>query len=170
MIINYGINKKEGKRIIHRNGQLSLPEITWEADKWKVEHPIICKAIRDKHPDWDITGYALVKGEKMEILIKDKEFHASNQRWADAMNLMRGQWIEVETERLFKDQFNVATARVHLCDIDAIKNDVRPFRQRCNWCGKHSPVVLKKCEHCKKSEYLERFFPKKKRSEDGIYS
>ena len=40
--------------------------------------------------------------------------------WHETMTKTQGQWIEVETEFLFEDQFNTETARVDCAYIDAI--------------------------------------------------
>lgn len=61
MIFNYGINQKEGKKLIHKNGKIDVPHITWEDDHWEDEHKIIRDAIQKKHPGWAITGYAPAK-------------------------------------------------------------------------------------------------------------
>lgn len=104
----------------------------------------------------------------MMILIKDKEFFCQYKPWQDAMNAMRGQWVEVETEHLFRNQFNVATARVMACDIDGVKDDVRPFRKKCNWCGLHSAHVVKKCPNCGKDSFMRLTHKKEKKLKHSL--
>lgn len=62
---------------------------------------------------------------KIQIHIRDdKTFYGKTNAakpWENAMNAMRGQWVDVETEYLFANQFNVASVRVSLGDIDGIR-------------------------------------------------
>jgi hypothetical protein len=75
-----------------------------------------------------------------------------------------GMILKVETEYLFKNQFNTAPIegisklglRVMEKFVAEVIDDERPGKARCNWCGKTS-ATLDKCQHCEKSEYLEVF-------------
>ena len=113
----------------------------------------------------------------MKIKVKNKTYYSmlnNNKDWVDKMNTVAGKWIEVDTEYLFSDQFNTPAGdgqgsglRILLKDIEAIKDDMRPYRKICRWCHHHSALVDKKCCHCGKTEYFERLIPwhvnKKKR-------
>lgn len=87
-----------------------------------------------------------------------------NWEWAETMEKIQGMTLEVETEYLFKDQFNTGPIegiskdglRIMLTVVEEVIDDIRPFKQRCNWCGKISDIGPK-CPHCDKEEYLERF-------------
>jgi len=100
----------------------------------------------------------------MRILIKDQLYYG-NTPWAETMNLTRGQWVEVNTEFLFKDQFNTYDVRVMLRYVDAIEDDMRRYRKRCSWCGHHSALVSRRCEYCKHDDHFERFFPHRNKNE-----
>jgi len=74
---------------------------------------------------------------------------------------VQGQWLEVETKFLFADQFNTGPIpgvsesglRLMIGDVDAIENDVRPGRQRCQWRGAQSPVGGP-CSKCNRDDHL----------------
>ena len=57
----------------------------------------------------------------------EKEARAENiwsspgRGWAETMQESKGQWLDVETEFIFEDQFNTKTARVMAKHIDAIQ-------------------------------------------------
>ena len=56
--------------------------------------------------------------------------------FADMLRAVQGQWLEVETDWLFRDQFNTVPIpgvtenglRVMVSDIDEVEDDVRPGR------------------------------------------
>lgn len=61
MKINYGINRRmQGKKgIEHPNHVLIMPDYAiWEASDTQAQ---IKKMIIEKHPGWNITGYALAE-------------------------------------------------------------------------------------------------------------
>ena len=91
---------------------------------------------------------------KIQIRIKDVRFFGQKP-WADTMNRMRGQWVDVETEYLFPDQFNVAQARVplrHVVGIRFIDCTFEQFeravleRYNLDWPGTQDEVA-KKLKH-----------------------
>lgn len=55
--INYGINRKEGKRIVHRNGTMRIKGVWGEEETSKKIRAIIYR----RHPGWLVTGWAYVK-------------------------------------------------------------------------------------------------------------
>jgi len=55
--INYGINRKEKKGVIHRQGTMKI-EGDWENGE---THKMIRAKIISDHPGWNITGYCLVR-------------------------------------------------------------------------------------------------------------
>ena len=52
-----------------------------------------------------------------------------------AMNALAGTWVEVETDFLFKDQFNVKDLRIYLHNVDEIRDDMRRYRKQCLHCN-----------------------------------
>lgn len=59
----------------------------------------------------------------------------------------KGQWVEVDTDYLFHDQYNTATTvnnsgemdggcRLYDTQIDAVRNDARIGKGKCKYCGK----------------------------------
>ena len=63
--------------------------------------------------------------------------------WKRMMQAIQGQWIEVETDHLFEDQFNTVPIpgvsesglRVMESDVAEIRNDARAGKSKCGWCG-----------------------------------
>ena len=87
---------------------------------------------------------------------------AYNQKWVDLIESVAGKTLEVETEYLFKDQFNVGPVdgsenglRIMASYVEEVIGDIRPLKKKCNWCGKISSYKVQECPHCKKTEYLE---------------
>lgn len=90
-----------------------------------------------------------------------------NPDWEKMLEQVQGQWLEVETEHLFRDQFNTAPIpgvselgmRIMIQDIDAIEDDARDGIIKCNWCFGYDKDNDGKCDNCSKSEYLEPLNP-----------
>ncbi|RDJ35152.1 MAG: hypothetical protein DWQ19_09970 [Crenarchaeota archaeon] len=79
----------------------------------------------------------------MHIKIKDEpvvtggDTNAWNYR--KLLQQYAGEWLPVETDHLFGDQFNTGSPsnlRVMLKNVSDIKNDVRPHAAKCGWCGR----------------------------------
>lgn len=113
----------------------------------------------------------------MQVLIENRKFHNIpfvNRNWADIMDSIAGTWVEVDTEYLFPASFNgIVNTKLGLVDIPwryvkEIKDDMRRYRQRCDYCGNHCALVEKKCPTCGKNEYLKRFFPQKKKLKHSL--
>lgn len=96
--------------------------------------------------------------------------HASPQayglhrpEWVETLKAVEGQWLEVETEHLFSDQFNTAPIpgvselglRLMVEDIAAIEGDVRHGVVKCRWCGGYDRDGDGACDKCAKTDYLE---------------
>lgn len=119
----------------------------------------------------------------MKILMRDDAAKAYVQRcykgaradcgmlhrpeFADMLRAVQGQWIEVETDHLFRDQFNTVPIpgvsdnglRVMVNDIQAIEDDVRQGVVKCNWCYGYDHDKDGACDKCGKTEYLEPLNP-----------
>ncbi len=87
--------------------------------------------------------------------------------FAETLRKVEGQWLEVETEHLFRDQFNTAPVpgvspsglRLMIEDVEAIEDDVRQGVIKCNWCYGYDRDGDDKCDQCGKSEYLHPLDP-----------
>ena len=85
----------------------------------------------------------------MRVRIRDKEYEKHLKDYA-------GQWLPVETEHLFGDQFNTgppSNARAHIRNVSDIENDIRPRALKCLYCGltehdKDDSEVGKDCPRC----------------------
>jgi hypothetical protein len=94
--------------------------------------------------------------------------HSCHSPYSDSFAAMldkiAGQEIEVETDHLFLDQFNTVPIpgvsekglRVTNQNITRVIDDVRPFKMRCQFCGKTSDLG-DVCPDCGKTEYLFKF-------------
>ena len=106
----------------------------------------------------------------MEIKIKDNaaSLYAKKgctvPRWYDTLCKIEGMTLEVETEYLFRDQFNTVPVpgvsncglRIMAESVECVIDDVRPGKMRCNYCGK-CQNKQSFCNHCGKETYLENF-------------
>jgi predicted Zn-ribbon and HTH transcriptional regulator len=88
--------------------------------------------------------------------------------WAIVLQSIQGRRLKVETEYLFKDQFNTAPIkgvskyglRIMKESVEKVYNDERIGKGRCNWCGKTvfmSDVKYDACPECKSIGYIEDF-------------
>ncbi len=83
-------------------------------------------------------------------------------KFAEMLRKVEGQWLEVETEHLFRDQFNVSTdpevsangLRIMIEDVAAIEGDVRLGVVKCGWCYGYDRDGDGKCDQCGKDDYL----------------
>jgi len=68
----------------------------------------------------------------------------AEHRFADMLKKVQGQWLEVETDHLFDDQYNTPPVpgvselglRVMDHSVAEIEGDVRPRATKCWYCGK----------------------------------
>lgn len=85
--------------------------------------------------------------------------------WEAMLEKIQGQWVEVETDHLFRDQFNTAPIpgvseqgmRLMVEDITAIEDDARIGVIKCRWCYGYDDGGT--CGKCGKTEYLEPINP-----------
>ena len=101
----------------------------------------------------------------MRILLVEKPAftYPCEQSYIDIIRGIAGKWVEVETEHLFDDQYNVAEARVFEKHVVKIEDDARIGRMKCQNCGTHSPIshVCPKCfgEWGRDKQWLLKPFP-----------
>lgn len=80
---------------------------------------------------------------------------------------IKGQWVEVETEHLFADQFNTVPIpgvseqglRLMIEDVEEIEDDVRQGVVKCGWCAGYDKDGDGRCDKCGKAEYLRPLNP-----------
>ena len=89
------------------------------------------------------------------------------------MQKYEGKWVEVDTKSLFRTSFNakivsdaykdrpeVTCTHIDAKFVDAVQNDARIDRKRCDYCGKHSVYkdkagrLHKICPYCKCADYI----------------
>jgi hypothetical protein len=73
----------------------------------------------------------------MQIKIRENAFCSDCSK--DFQNFIAdngGKWIDVETDYLFKNQYNVAKFRIMDKHISAVRDDARIGKGKCIYCGK----------------------------------
>lgn len=101
----------------------------------------------------------------MKVLIKSTAGNDySRDDYNTTLKQIRGQWVEVDTKYLFKNQYNLSdyAIRVYDKDIEAVQDDARKGLVKCGYCGAqfHGLEELQahyaaeeesahKCESCK---------------------
>jgi hypothetical protein len=86
-------------------------------------------------------------------------------KWEAILFELAGKTIEVDTEELFKHEFNTKPIpgitkkgiRIPEEYVEEVIDDVRKGKARCDLCNKTSDSD-KVCTHCGRSDYLEVFF------------
>jgi hypothetical protein len=90
-----------------------------------------------------------------------------NPTFKKMLEAIEGQWLDVETEHLFDDQFNTGPIpgvseygmRIMLNCVADIQDDVRVGVVKCGWCYGYDHDHDGKCDKCGKSEYLKPMKP-----------
>jgi hypothetical protein len=85
-----------------------------------------------------------------------------NPDFAKMLEKVQGQWLEVETDHLFSDQFNTAPIpgvselglRVMVSEVAEIQDDARIGVVKCSWCAGYDTNKDGTCDKCGKSEHL----------------
>ena len=82
----------------------------------------------------------------MQILISKEPIvcGASNHSYRESLKALAGQWVDVETEHLFNDQYNVAHLRIMGQNVRKVKDDARLGKAKCGYCGLCQPIQ----NHC----------------------
>jgi hypothetical protein len=72
----------------------------------------------------------------------------------EVLKKLEGKWLEVETDHLFNDQYNIKEPSIRVYDsmIDEVKDDERAGKGKCGYCGKmlNTGEICEKHEDCKK--------------------
>ncbi|PHA62837.1 hypothetical protein [Bacillus wiedmannii] len=85
--------------------------------------------------------------------------------WEIVLGKIAGKTVEVDTEMLFKHEFNtmpipgVSEEGIRVLEdyVDEVIDDIRHGKARCDLCNSISDST-EVCTHCGKSDYLEPFF------------
>ncbi len=83
------------------------------------------------------------------------------------MRAVEGEWLDVETDHLFRDQFNTTPIpevsenglRIMARDVIEIEGDVRGGVWKCGYCYGYSRDGDGACEKCGRSGYLDELLP-----------
>ena len=78
-----------------------------------------------------------------EMTKEQKEFFIENA----------GKWVEIETEHLFKNQYNTKNYRIYDTHIDAVRDDARIGKGTCVYCGS----LINEGEECNKHEQCKEY-------------
>jgi hypothetical protein len=88
--------------------------------------------------------------------------------YAASLRKIEGTIVDVETDHLFEDQYNIVQENLRVFDyaVESIIDDARIGRQHCQYCGKHSAINEKTpnmssdaCPKCGTIGYLTPFKP-----------
>lgn len=109
-----------------------------------------------------------IKGNAHEIYaarVNCGHYSALNSEWYDKLKAVAGMTLKVETDYLFKDQFNTAPIegvsetgmRVMAESVEEVIDDEREYTLKCNYCGQvvyTNMVTSERCPHCGQGDYL----------------
>jgi hypothetical protein len=88
-----------------------------------------------------------------------------NPQWAEMLRKVQGQWLDVETEYLFRDQFNTGPIagvseqgmRIDAASVAEIADDVRPGLYFDRYTHKNHKEIPEECKTGERRAYLLRF-------------
>lgn len=90
----------------------------------------------------------------MKIQIKKNAYvHAGSSEMKTFLQLNEGNWIDVETDYLFNNQYNTETYRIYDSMVSAIQYDARINKGKCNYCGQ----MLDKGQECTKHKECKEY-------------
>jgi hypothetical protein len=103
-----------------------------------------------------------IKGNAHELYRSSSAREGFNSDWFDKLQAVAGRVLVVETDHLFKDQFNTPPIegvsdigmRIMAWLVEEVIDDERIYLMRCQYCGTNSDVH-KACPSCRKADYLE---------------
>lgn len=94
----------------------------------------------------------------MKALIKNVEQlgYSSNHDYREKLRSLAGQWVTVETDHLFENQFNIKehNLRIFDGDIERVTNDARIGLGKCKYCG----TLVKAGKKCHKYRTQEKIY------------
>lgn len=80
-----------------------------------------------------------MKLKPMQIKIKKNAYvfagYNSNNEYRNKLKELEGKWIDVETNHLFNNQYNIKGLRIYDSMVEAVRNDARINKGKCNYCG-----------------------------------
>jgi len=85
-----------------------------------------------------------------------------NRDWADKLRAVKGMTLVVETDHLFRDQYNTVPIpgvseiglRIHDESVEEVIDDERLDKVKCGYCG-HQGFTTRICGKCGKSKYMQ---------------
>ena len=115
------------------------------------------------------TMKILIRKDAVDLYVKDHtdyngEYFGDDE-WERTLEFIAGKEVEVDTDMLFKDEFNTMPIpgvseegiRVPIEYVTKIINDKRHGKARCDFCNEVSNST-EKCTNCGRTDYLEPFF------------
>jgi len=101
----------------------------------------------------------------MQILISKHPVVCGGGRIAadyrKSLEALAGQWVEVETEHLFADQYNTQHLRVMGSNVTKVKDDTRLGKMKC-YCGLTQPIQNHCVKGCSLLHPTLKIFPQNK--------
>ena len=111
-----------------------------------------------------------IKGDALKKYVRDNtdyltSDYSGEDYWEKVMKRIAGKVLEVDTEFLFKYEFNTKPIpgisedgiRIPEHYVEEIIDDVRRGKARCDLCGEVSNST-EVCTNCGRKDYLEPFF------------
>lgn len=110
-----------------------------------------------------------IRKDAVELYIQEHtDFNGAyfgRDKWERAMEKISGRLIEVDTEMLFKHEFNtrpipgVTKKGIRIMEeyVEEVIDDIRHGKARCEFCEEVSNSV-EVCTNCGRTDYLEPFF------------
>lgn len=103
----------------------------------------------------------------LRIRLKSNCYTNYSGNYAEKLELIKDEWIEIDTKSLFKEQLNTKPIlgvtnvglRIYQDDVEEVEDDERIGRAKCNYCGLWTDTG-KPCPGCQNgSAYMKEFFP-----------
>lgn len=96
--------------------------------------------------------------------------------WEEMLKKVEGQWLEIETDWLFADQFNTAPIqgvstlgmRIMASSVEEIRDDIRPGMYHDRWTNKSYTEIPEECTVGERRKYLYRFAPNPNQHARGV--
>lgn len=110
-----------------------------------------------------------IRKDALDLYVREHtDFDGSylgEDHWEQVMEKIAGKLVEVDTEVLFKHEFNtkpiknVSEEGIRIMEeyVEEVINDLRIGKAYCDLCGSVS-ISLEVCSVCGSSDYLEPFF------------
>lgn len=90
--------------------------------------------------------------------------------YTEKLGIIQGTTVEVRTDHLFKNSFNVVMPDGTLLDlperfVDRVISDARAGQMKCSFCGNQQKIqknCVQQCDKCHSDEHMSPLFSNKK--------